>query len=305
MSVVLTCVGVATILAGMLISRRRGRLQLVTHPDHGVLAGALCERWGNSRFRMPAPREALLCAAIHHDDGWAELDGRPAFNQSDARPAHFLELALPDTVEPYGRGVDSVYARDPYAGALVSMHWAGLYRTRWGLQGGAPVGHPMAAEVVAAQEPRWTAVLGEAWGGQGLRSEFEAATWHAYEVLQALDFISLALCLLDLEQPTEGADAVAMPPTLPTIDQPPGGRIVPNVPTAAGGEHVDVTLRVASPGHVTLEPYPLAEPRVELTLPVRELEDRRYGSEQETAATFHAASPEDRTVIVQPSSDGA
>lgn len=287
----------------MLISRRAGRLQLVTHPDHGVFAGAICEQWGNDRFRMPAPRDALLDAATHHDDGWAELDGRPVFNESEARPAHFLELALPDTVGPYGRGVDSVYARDPLAGALVSMHWAGLYRTRWGLQGGGPVGHPMAAEIVAAQEPRWTAALGEAWGGQGLRSEFEAEVWHAYEVLQALDFISLALCLLDLEQPTADAEAVAMPPTLPTIDQPAGGRVVPNVPTAVAGEHVDVTLQVASAGHVTLDPYPLAGPRVELTLPVRELEDRRYASEQEAAAAFGAVAPAGRTVIVQPASE--
>ncbi|MGH2874554.1 MAG: DUF3891 family protein [Solirubrobacteraceae bacterium] len=286
----------------MLISRRRGRLQLVTHPDHGRLAGELCEQWGNDRFQVPAPGEALLTAAIHHDDGWGELDDRPAFNESQARPAHFLELALPDTAGPYARGVDTIYARDPYAGALVSMHWAGLYRTRWGLQGGAPVGHPLAAEIVAVQERRWTEALRDAWAGHGLRSEFEAATWHAYEVLQALDFISLALSLLDLGQPTEDADAVAMPPTLPTIDQPPGGRVLPNVPTAAAGEHVDVSLQVTAAGHVTLDPYPLASPRVELTLPARELEDRRFASEHDAAAAFHAAAPEPRTVVVEPAS---
>ncbi len=33
-------------------------------------------------------------------------------------------------------GVDRVFGVDPYAGLLVSMHWTGLYRARWGMQSG-------------------------------------------------------------------------------------------------------------------------------------------------------------------------
>ena len=120
----------------MLVTRRHRELWLITHPEHGRVAGALCAQWGNDRFQKPAQHEALLLAATHHDDGWYELDGRPSFNAQEARPAHFLELPLEVTVGPYGRGVDSVYARDRHAGALVSMHWAGLYHTRFGLHGG-------------------------------------------------------------------------------------------------------------------------------------------------------------------------
>ena len=111
----------------MLVTRRHRELWLITHPEHGRVAGALCAQWGNDRFQKPAQHEALLLAATHHDDGWYELDGRPSFNAEEARPAHFLELPLEVTVGPYGRGVDSVYARDRHAGALVSMHWAGLF----------------------------------------------------------------------------------------------------------------------------------------------------------------------------------
>ena len=80
------------------------------------------------------------------------------------------------------------------------MHFSGFYTGRWGLVGGAPATHPLAAEVVAFQEARWMPALREAWGYAGPRSEFDAATWHAYEVLQALDLLSLALGLTDLEQ---------------------------------------------------------------------------------------------------------
>jgi uncharacterized protein DUF3891 len=282
----------------MLVTRRRGRLRLIRHPDHGRLAGQLGENWGNERFAIPVPRNALLQAATHHDDGWTELDDRPAYNPDAQRPAHFLELALPDTVGPYGRGVNEVYGRDRYAGALVSMHWAGLYSTRWGLQEGSPVPHPAAAEVVAEQERRWVPALREAWGQDGLRSEFEANTWHAYEVLQTLDFLALALCLLDLERPTAASEALAMPVTLAHVDQPPGARIVPAVPVASGGEHLDVTVRVPAPGRVSVEPYPFRAPEIELEVPARELDDRRY-ADGEAQSAYHDAPIEPLRIVVQ------
>ena len=142
----------------------RSGLCLITHPEHGRVAGELGRRWGNKRFEAPEQSGALVTAATHHDDGWYELDGRPSFNPEQARPAHFLELPLEVTVPPYGRGVDSVYARDRHAGALVSMHWAGLYDTRFGLHGGEPLRHPLAVEVVAEQDHRRVAALRERLG---------------------------------------------------------------------------------------------------------------------------------------------
>jgi hypothetical protein len=283
----------------VLISRRRDRLQLVTHPDHGRVAGELGEAWGNDRFTSPAARDALLDAAAHHDDGWAELDDLPVFNPEARRPAHFLEVPLTDTVGPYGRGVDSVYARSPHAGAIVSMHWAGLYRTRWGLQGGDPVGHPATAEIVASQERRWIAALRDAWDLRGLRSEFEAETWHAYEILQALDFLSLAICLLDLAQPVGGEEAAPMPRTLPHVDQPPGGRMIPNVPMGRGGDRVDLRIWVTGPGQLAVDPYPFAG-ALQLELPLREMADRPYEGAEAAAAAFHEAPLVARSVRVAP-----
>jgi hypothetical protein len=275
----------------MLVTRRHGELWLITHPEHGRVAGELCRRWGNDLFQTPAQHEALFGAATHHDDGWYELDGRPSFNADEARPAHFLELPLEVTVGPYGRGVDSVYARDSHAGALVSMHWAGLYHTRFGLHGGKPVGHPLAVDVVAEQDHRRVAALREAWGGHGLRSEFEHQTWYAYELLQALDLMSLALGLID---PTEPAadDPVPVPSTLARIDQPSGARSIPAVPVAPGGPYLELALRIPSPGEVSLDPYPFAVPTFELEVSARQIEDRRYASAEEAARAYHDAAPQ-------------
>ena len=233
-----------------------------------------------------------MTAATHHDDGWYELDGRPSFNREHQRPAHFLELPLEVTVPPYGRGVDSVYARDRHAGALVSMHWAGLYHTRFGLHGGEPVAHPLAVEVVAEQDHRRVAALRDAWGGRGLRSEFERQTWYAYELLQALDLMSLALGLVDTGQPMRDEDSVSVPQTLARIEQPPGARSIPAVPVAPGGPYVPLTLRVTAPGEVVLDPYPFSETSFGIEVSARRLEDRRYGSAEDAASAYHGAQPE-------------
>lgn len=283
----------------MLVTRRQQGLYLITHPEHGRVAGELCRRWGNERFEAPAHAEPLLGAAIHHDDGWYELDGRPSFNAEQARPAHFLELPLEETVGPYGRGVDSVFARDRHVGALVSMHWAGLYHTRFGLHGGEPVAHPLAVEVVAEQDHRRVGALRQAWGGRGLRSEFERQTWYAYELLQALDLMSLALGLLDLATPATG-EPIPVPSTLSRVDQPEGARLIPAVPVAPGGPYVDVLLRITAPGVVAFDPYPFSEPSFALELSARRIEDRRYDSAEAAARVYHDAQPETIAVQVGP-----
>jgi hypothetical protein len=282
----------------MLVTRRGGNLMLITQPEHARLAGQLAASWGNERFAVPSARQALVIAATHHDDGWLELDGLPVYNEPARRPAHFTELPLARTVGPYARGVESVYERDPHAGVLVSMHFSGFYTARWGIQGGSPVDNPLAAEVVATQEARWMPALRQAWGYRGPRSEFDAHTWHAYEVMQALDVISLGLGLTDLERPSGDQAPVAVTATLGRVEQPPGARVVPAVPIALGGQRVDLTLAVTAPWRLRVDPYPFSEPGVELGLKARELEDRAYGGAEEAAAAYHAAEVRELTITV-------
>jgi hypothetical protein len=263
---------------------------LITQPDHAALAGVLAEHWGNERFAVPAPRAALVCAAAHHDDGWHELDSRPMYNAAERRPAHFIELPLTDTVGPYGRGVESVYERDGHAGALVSMHFSGFYTSRWGVSRGGPSENPIARRVVAEQEALWVPALRRAWNYRGRRSEFDADNWHAYEVLQAVDLLSLAIGLVDLEG-TAGVDAepADLATTLGRVDADARPRILGGVPLAAGGEHVTLLLRVAGPGRLEVDPYPLDVAALEVSVPCRLLEDRPYGSEESAAEAFYGA----------------
>jgi hypothetical protein len=275
----------------VLISRRDGRLCCVTQPDHAALAGDLAPHWGNERFVVGDRRQSLIAAATRHDDGWASIDDGPAVLESEGRPAHFLELDLPDTVGPFGAGVERLYADDVYAGVLTSRHWAGLYSSRWGVQDGPPVGHPAAVAVVEEQEARAAREARALWGGHGLRSVFEAELWRNYEVLQALDLLSLALCLVDLEVPTvPGAAPVAVPATLRPIEQPPGARLIPNVPSD-DAEHVTLELTVLRPGVVVLDPYPFDAPAVDARVRARLIDDVRLQDAEAVARAYHEAEP--------------
>jgi hypothetical protein len=257
----------------VLVSSRSSGWTLVEHADHGILAGELATHWGNDAFATAAMAKALEIAATHHDDGWRELDGLPFHNPDADRPAQFLEVPLERSAPPYGRGVDSIYELDTLAGALADMHWTGLYSARWGLQaGGGPVPHPLAAQVVADREVRRTAALRSSWDFVGPRSEFEADAWHAYEVLQALDLISLALSLVDPEAPTApDGEPIALPATLATVEQPVAPRLLPAVPTAKLGDRVDLRLDVPGPGLATISPWPFGPSRIDVSLPARRL----------------------------------
>ncbi|HEY1853624.1 MAG TPA: DUF3891 family protein [Solirubrobacterales bacterium] len=271
---------------------RADGLRLITQYHHGALAGELAESWGNERFEVPPEpfAAALTLAAAHHDDGWHELDDLPAHNAEAGRPAHFVEVPLERTVPAYGRGVDSVYERDPLAGALVGMHWTGLYSARWGLQSaGGPVPHPLARELVAEQEPRRQQAMLESWGFDGLRSEFEAQAWHAYEILQALDIASLALSLVDPAVPTDvGATPLPLTATLAPVEQPAGGRLLPSIPTVPLGEHLELLLTVPEPGVAAIDPWPFAGKGFEVELPSRLIPSDRL-DEEEAAAAYREA----------------
>jgi hypothetical protein len=288
----------------VLVTRHAGRLACVTQYEHGGVAGALAAHWGNERFEGGEPHAPLVRAATHHDDGWHALDDIPFVNREAGRPAHFTEVPSPMTIAAYGGGVEALYERDSHAGMLVSMHWSGLFAARWGLQEGGPSDSPAARATVAEQERRWRTTALELWGFRGLRSEFEARLWHSYDVLQALDLLSLFLCLVDLDHATDlRAPLVAVQATLRDLDQRPGARALPAVPTRRGGAHVTLTAAVLAPGVVGITPFPFGGEAVSIEIPVRRLARTTYASAARAADAYHAAavSPVRCTLVADPS----
>src|SRR5438105_10026462 len=157
--------------------------QVVLQTDHADLSGDFARAWREQR-----PRHAsLVIAAERHDDGWAVWEQAPRVGD-DGKPVNFLDVDVRSHLAFYRAGIAAITEQDPHAGLLVSMHGAGIYRQRYGLD--PALGLARAAEAkdevdafVAEQEAKFGRDLGEH------RPE--------YELLQLYDRLSLYLCMRD------------------------------------------------------------------------------------------------------------
>ena len=103
--------------------------QVVLQTDHADLSGAFAQAWAD---RGPA-HEAVAIAAERHDDGWAVWEQSPRVDES-GKPVNFLEVDVRSHLAFYRAGIAAITEQDTDAGLLVSMHGAGIYRQRYGLE---------------------------------------------------------------------------------------------------------------------------------------------------------------------------
>jgi Protein of unknown function (DUF3891) len=165
----------------------RDAWQVVMQTDHADLSAAFARAWA-------APLSpSLVVAAERHDDGWAVWEQAPRVGD-DGKPVNFLEVDIRSHLAFYRAGIAAITEQDADAGLLVSMHGAGIYRQRYGLDPG--LGLARAAEVqdeveafVAEQEAKF--------GGQPGDRQAD------YELLQLFDRLSLYFCMRDVEDGEE------------------------------------------------------------------------------------------------------
>ena len=188
--------------------------QVVLQIHHADLAGAFARAWNEQGPRHPS----LVIAAARHDDGWAVWERAPRVDEG-GKPVNFLDVDVRSHLAFYRAGIAAVTEHDAEAGLLVSMHGAGIYRQRYGLDPGlaltrAPEVQEQVDAFVAEQEAKF--------GGEpgALRAE--------YELLQLFDRFSLYFCMRDVEGGEEA-------------------------------ELQGYRLEPLAPWHVRLSPYPFGE----------------------------------------------
>jgi hypothetical protein len=152
--------------------------------DHAALSGELARAWGGA---MPPlfPREPVELAIARHDAGWTELDAAPVPDPRTGFPHTYRTHPTPEALGVAERSVARVSAADPYAGWLVSRHFASFHAASESLE---------ARTWVTAQVGTRAELLARAWPRVGR----EALHPHVLEAnvdwLQLLDAVSLALC---------------------------------------------------------------------------------------------------------------
>jgi Protein of unknown function (DUF3891) len=167
--------------------------QVVLQTDHADLSGAFARAWADQ-----GPRHAsIVVAATRHDDGWAVWERFPLVERGSGRPLNFLDVQVPVHLTFYRAGIAAITDEDQYAGLLVSMHGAGIYRQRYGRDPGLKLTYAdevsdLVEEFVAEQEAAFERRAAEAGVNEDHR-------WADYELLQLYDRLSLYFCMRDVE----------------------------------------------------------------------------------------------------------
>ena len=249
----------------MLVRDAGDAWQIVLQTEHGELAGRFARAWSP----RPEPFASLEIVARRHDDGWFVWEQGPNLDP-DGQPANFLDVPVPLHLAFYKAAIVAVTDEDAYAGLILSMHGAGIYKYRYGFQSDLRMSfvdavEDDAARFVAEQEDSYPARLAE------LGIEMDEA-WTGYKLLQVWDRLSLYSCLQDLESPSRCGSS--------------------RCPTAARRSPLEIEPR--GPGRVALDPHVLGEQPAEFAFERRFVPKREWGSAADFRRDFFAAPPERR-----------
>lgn len=169
--------------------------QVVLQTDHADLSGDFARRWNHRTDRS----DSLVTAAERHDDGWAVWEQAPMCDPRTSKPLNFLDVGVLAHLAFYRAGIAAIGEQDPYAGLLVSMHGAGIYRGRYGLQ---PELQLTFAEDARKQVEAFVAEQESSFEPRDAQSGVTAEDRkHDYKLLQIYDRMSLLFCMNDTVAP--------------------------------------------------------------------------------------------------------
>lgn len=69
------------------------RWLLISQLEHARLAHDVAVAWGAPQYHPLVPRDLILDAVLHHDDGWQAWEMHPDIEPLEGRPRNFLEMA--------------------------------------------------------------------------------------------------------------------------------------------------------------------------------------------------------------------
>jgi Protein of unknown function (DUF3891) len=245
----------------MIVRDAGDRWQIVLQTDHADLAAGFARAWAERGPR----HDAVVLAAERHDDGWAVWEASPLVDGEGA-PVTFLDVQVPSHLAFYRAGIAAIADEDAYAGLLVSMHGAGIYRHRYGEDPGLRLTHApdelqLVEAFVAEQEAGFPARMDAA----GVDDD---GRWADYRRLQAYDRFSLAFCMRGWDEPGDPFEVGAY-------------RFEP-----------------LGPWRARITPYPFVDERVSLQLTRRLLQKRRW-TQAEFRDAFASTPPEAVAVVVE------
>jgi hypothetical protein len=167
----------------------------ITQPTHAWVSGQMAQVWGNERFGLVAPYEAVCLGAQQHDIGWLPWESAPTLNTDTGYPHSFMEVAPEVHTKLWAGAKQLAMPMGRYVALLVSLHGTGLYErfTHW-------KNSPEATRVVEAflkQEKEFQRHLINQLGQDPAYQPYVTpeAIAHNQRLVATLDALSLAICM--------------------------------------------------------------------------------------------------------------
>lgn len=222
---------------------------LISQIAHARLAGQLAEVWRAFAFGDLEPRDQILAAIAHHDDGWERWDRQPGV--ADGRPISFLEMPLGEATAIWRASIERCREFGPAAGYVVAGHFCALLERFAVSRADSPSKRKLADAFLAAYRRRM-----ENWLTELPESVSTPLARHGVAVLQMFDAMSLWLCC---DERTK-CEVFAEP----------------------GGHNVVLTPQQGL--QVTAAPWPFSVDELELTVAGRQIPRLDYADDDDLAA---------------------
>jgi len=260
----------------MIIAENSEYYRMISQNDHGDLAGQFAAHWGNEQFAKLEPYQSMVLAAETHDNGWWDWDIYPSIDEQGA-PIPFTRTPREFRSTFYGKGIDNVVARDPYAGLVVSMHGVGLPQKRYGtMPTMVDRDDPYSQKIIAEREPTHKEMIDklsrmEQYAGLTSRERI----WHNYLLMQVFDRLSLFFCSnFDIT-------AVAAAGAHTKEGKAYYGATLQPSPLKPGDEQGQIQLRVINGQTVVVDPYPFDESPLRVSVRAKLIPKIKYKSQEE------------------------
>ena len=260
----------------MIIAENSEYYRMISQNDHGDLAGQFAAHWGNEQFAKLEPYQSMVLAAETHDNGWWDWDIYPSIDEQGA-PIPFTRTPREFRSTFYGKGIDNVVARDPYAGLVVSMHGVGLPQKRYGtMPTMVDRDDPYSQKFIAEREPTHKEMIDklsrmEQYAGLTSRERI----WHNYLLMQVFDRLSLFFCSnFDIT-------AVAAAGAHTKEGKAYYGATIQPTPLKPGDEQGQIQLRVINGQTVVVDPYPFDESPLRVSVRAKLIPKIKYKSQEE------------------------
>lgn len=238
---------------------------IVSQIDHAHLAAELAQSWRCGGSPYGGPGDLLLHAVWNHDDGWRTWETAMEVDPQTGIPRQFTEMVMSEAAEIWTDSIRKCAAEHPLAGLWVSGHFCFLAEQSLAHRGDEdPESDDL--QVFLATQREYQCDLRDAALEHLTPRELSTMTRFGRQFLRLFDGLSLWFCCAERSEPFDVQFA---------------GLDVQFVPVAA--ERVVVT------------PFILSDHPLQLSVPARRVEARKYTDDTDFQSAFAAAPVEQLT----------